>query len=587
MATSGISTTLVENALGMKTYLEFSWTLDSQNIAGNYSQISWQLRFYGEDGGWNGYIGERNYRVNIEDAFYTGASSVAIGINGSKVLATGTATIQHINDGSKTFWYAYTVEFGDAILGTVTGTGTGELPDIPRKARIVTAPNFTDEETPIIIYDNPAGEEITTLQACIANSIGTIIYAPYRDIDKSGSSYRFVLTDEELAALYSAAGNVNTSLSIRFYVRSGMGDELNYSHLNKTFTIKPVKPTLEFEILEDVSESATRVTGDNQTIVAGHSDIHYKVLAAPQKGATITKYSVTNGNSTKKVDEGYFNNTRNGVFVATVEDSRGYTTTISQELSVINYFPVTCNQEVVLNMDGTLDVTITGKYWNDSFGEFDNRLSVQQRNRKDGGTWSSWNTLDMFISEMSGGTYTLNATLSDFDPNGTYEFQSRATDELGTAESGIQSVTLLPIFDWSRNDFNFNVPVTIEGAPLNDYVIQTGTESMGTNGTWRWCKWKSGKAEAWGCQNFGKMAITTAWGGLYRSSVFEQLIPGCFLFTPDVIDISLRDSDFGGWVCKHESIPPNAQSVSFMVVRPASATTSYTNISFHLIGRWK
>jgi hypothetical protein len=317
--------------------------------------------------------------------------------------------------------------------------------------------------------------------------------------------------------------------------------------------------------------------------------VRYKFLATPQKGATIASYSVYNGNTVRRTSEGVFSNTKNGAFTFTVQDSRGYTTTISRELSVVNYFKATCNQKVALNMNGTIDMTLTGKYWDGSFGKVNNTLTIETRHRETGGEWSQWADISVLLSDISGGTYTLTTTLSGYDPNGTYEFQSRASDMLGTAESGIDSVTLLPIFDWGRNDFNFNVPVTIEGNPLDDYVIDYGSESMGSNGTWYWRKWKSGRAEAYGCRNFGNMAVTTAWGNLYRSSTFEQLLPGCFLHTPDVIDITLRGStSHGGWICKHESFAPSSQSSgAFIVVRPASATMSQVYISFSIVGRWK
>ena len=140
--------------------------------------------------------------------------------------------------------------------------------------------------------------------------------------------------------------------------------------------------------------------------------------------------------------------------------------------------------------------------------------------------------------------------------------------------------------------FGGNVDLTafsINGNQMADYIIETGEEAMGTNGTWYWCKWASGKAEAWGCRNFGNTAVTTTWGGLYRSAIFTQDLPeDVFKTTPDVITMNIVNSNFGGWICKHENSAPSAVTTgSFIFVRPASATVSPLYIGFHIIGLWK
>lgn len=135
---------------------------------------------------------------------------------------------------------------------------------------------------------------------------------------------------------------------------------------------------------------------------------------------------------------------------------------------------------------------------------------------------------------------------------------------------------------------NFNYSFTIGGYILNDYVIETGEQSMGSNGTWYWRKWASGKSEAWGCRNFGRMAVTTAWGNLYRSEIFTQDLPSdVFIRTPDSININIVHANYGGWICKHEQTAPSADTTgSFIFVRPASATVTPTNIGFYVIGEW-
>ena len=159
--------------------LTFSWSLKSQSIADNTSTISWSFA-----GSWTGtsWMYTQNSYLNINGArVYTqsGTAQLAPGT----VLASGTTKITHGTDGKKTF----NANGGGGIFqyGTIqTGSGNWELPQIPRAATLTAAPHFTDEENPTITYSNPAGEAVESLQACIANEAGTVVYANYRNISK-------------------------------------------------------------------------------------------------------------------------------------------------------------------------------------------------------------------------------------------------------------------------------------------------------------------------------------------------------------------------------------------------------------------
>ena len=98
--------------------------------------------------------------------------------------------ILHDTDGTKTVSWSWSCATGTQVLGTVTDSGSRRLTDIPRNAVIVSAPNFNDEENPTITYNNPAGDIVSSLQACISLT-GAAADIPYRDISKTGTSYTF------------------------------------------------------------------------------------------------------------------------------------------------------------------------------------------------------------------------------------------------------------------------------------------------------------------------------------------------------------------------------------------------------------
>ena len=143
-----------------------------------------------------------------------------------------------------------------------------------------------------------------------------------------------------------------------------------------------------------------------------------------------------------------------------------------------------------------------------------------------------------------------------------------------------------------RNNGNLEVNGTLifNNNTLSDFIVETGSESMGSSGTWYWRKWASGKAECYGCRDFGRMNIGTVWGTyLRRSEALSQNLPtNLFNTIPDIVDIQLVNSTYGGWISKYENGAPSKVSTgNFVVVHPVGATNSTTNIGFYIVGGWK
>lgn len=583
MATSGTKATINGGY-----QVVFEWERASYSPATATSTINWTLTF--KVTGTSAFTEIANpkptYTIVVNGETYTGTASIGIVTSGqSKVLASGSTAINQGNRGNeKSFTFSY--EQNLQGLGTFKGSSSGTLDAIPVPGYIISGENFYDNENPSVIYYS--GREVDALDICIADINGIDVYIPYRavtQVDGVNGTYTFNFTAAERAKLIELAGG--STFVFKYYLRTKINGSIYFKGWQATMFFTESVLTLNPTVTEGNS-TILNLTGDSSKLILGYSTANYSINASTTSGATITNQYVICGNTKKTAATGSFTNVQNNVFSFSATDSKGNVKTKTITLATVPYIPVTCNQSVKLNMDGTASLNITGNYFNGSFGTQNNSLTIEIRSREDGGAWTAWGDISVLLAEASGGTYTLTGTISGYDPSGTYEFESRATDKLMTAYSANGSITLKPVFDWSRNDFNFNVPVTIENNPLEDYVIETGTTSMGSNGTWYWSKWKSGKAECYGCRNYGNMGVTTAWGSLYRSETFTQSLPyGLFNNTPEVIEITLRNSNFGGLIAKHEASAPSADnSGAFIVVRPASATMSQVYISFNIIGRW-
>ena len=473
-------------------------------------------------------------------------------------------------------------------------------------ASISSAPDFTDEDNPTMKYSVQSISSTTKLEACISFD-GSKDDIPYRDIDKNTTSYTFNFTEAERNILRNATLNGSNEKTVYFYIRSTANGVTKTARLGKTLTIINAEPELSV-FLMDTNATTTALTGDSlTTVIKGYSNVSYETNSSGLKGATITGLSAVNGSKTLTTASGTFAGAESGKFTFTATDNRGLTTKKEITLKLIDYFRPTCSQEVKidkLQASGTLaKITIVakGEWCSKHFGAAHNALNVAYRYKTGSGSWSAWSGTDYVTDNNS---YSVTFTINNLDYSKSYTVQSRAVDSLSSVVTTEYTLRLTPVFDWGESDFNFNVPVSIDGnltvkgnlvvegeqpdAPA-DYVIATGSEAMGTNGTWYWEKWKSGKATCYGVRNFGNMAVSTAWGDLYRSAIFTQPLPtGLFNSMPSVITIDFSNGGMSAWSVKHEqSLPSASDTGSFMVVRAASATLSQVYLSFNVIGRWK
>ena len=128
-------------------YLTFSWSLQSQSIANNTSTIEWSLKGAGSA---SGYYLTQNITLIINGVtVYTHGQSPQIKLWNGTTVATGTAVITHGNTGTKTFTASCTAGIYE-WSPNVSGSGSWELPTIPRYATITQSLNSKTETTAVI-----------------------------------------------------------------------------------------------------------------------------------------------------------------------------------------------------------------------------------------------------------------------------------------------------------------------------------------------------------------------------------------------------------------------------------------------------
>lgn len=463
-------------ALQTKTYtqssntftLELTLVEQSTSTAGNTSTLSYTLKLKSTTKNFAQYgVGAAvkldNQTVAVRDR--GSAPKITLGTYSEVTLLSGTRTVGHTSDGSKSMALAYSLDMASASYtpGPMSGSGTMTLTKIPRGATITSAPNFTDEDDPVVKVSNPAG---VSVQLGIFKD-STHALADYRTI--SGTSYTFRLTQAEREAMRKVDTTKNTA-QVRFYVKSTVGGQTFITYLIRTLTIKNPAPTLA-PTVEDVNQTTLALTGESGNLVKYHSQVSVKTGAQAVKGATLVRQSITCGSHTLTGD-GTLEGVESGTIVVSATDSRGNTTTKTVERKLVGYVRLSCTLgQGTPDASGRYDLEVAGACYYGSFGEVDNTLTVEYRYRAQGTeAWGAWTAVDR--TTPMGFTYVAHATVEGLNYQTAYEFQARAEDALEQVESEVKVVKASPGFDWGKDDFAFHIPVYIQGVKVTPDVGQ-------------------------------------------------------------------------------------------------------------------
>ena len=444
--------------------LRFNWSQSSQSIANNNSVVSWSLQLISTSGSISS-SASKSWSVTVNGTNYSGSNTVGIGTNTTKTLASGSTTIAHNADGTKSFSFSFSQQFdinysGVGWIGTKSGSGSGTLSTIPRTSSVSSTNANIGENITITI--NRASSSFThTLSYSFCNLSGTIATKTsstsvswklpttfYAQIPNAKSSWGTITCDT-----YSGSTKIGSS-SCRFdvYVKESTN-----------------KPGISATV-KDINDTTKALTGDENKLIKYYSKAQFSITSSPKNSATTksinvkyngTTYTGGSGNSWT----GNFSNITSGSYDCSVTDTRGFTTSTTVSKTLINYVKLTCAMTVSNpTASGECTLTIKGNYFNGSFGATSNTLTVQYK--KDSGSWTN------ATATKSGNTYTATVKLTGLDYTQAYTFQARAVDKLATATTDAKKVKSTPIFDWGSDDFHFHVPVTVNG---NSKAIKIGT----------------------------------------------------------------------------------------------------------------
>ena len=498
MATSGYKDITITN----NHYIRFSWSLKSQSVANNTSTVNWNMKLIADEYGYMQSSTAKTWKVVVNGKTYSGTVNITHNPGDTLTLASGSTTIAHNADGTKTFSYSFTQQIAITYAGTrietFSGSGSGTLTTIPRVSTVKATNNYIESNSTITITRGSSDFK-HTLQYKISGADDST----YKTIvsKTTSTSYSWKIP----TAIYSSLGSAEKTkkITIRCITYSGSTNIGNKTcEITATCKESLCRPEFYDMIAYDTGTVSIKLVGNPYTqVIKDYNSFYVALSVIPKYGAKIVSYTISNGDkSVSKTGtdlgdffEGRLSYVKTAKFTFTAKDSRGFSYTESLTYELINYIQLTAslNAKCYLNPDNntaSLEFNVSGNWYGGNFGynetnsTVDNDLWLRYQLKKDGVIQESgetnpynandtdaknWHTIVATVDRKNN-KYSYSSILTNLDYTATYTIQIKAWDACpmnggaaGIATSNALTVSAKPIFDWGENDFNFNVPIKI------------------------------------------------------------------------------------------------------------------------------
>lgn len=432
---------------GQRPYATLDVVQTSQSVGNNTSTVSFTLTLHKPSR--ISSSATKYWSVTIDGQTFSGSGS--IGGSGAQTLLTGSKTITHNNDGTKSISFSASVginiTWSGSWLGTISGSGSMGLSTIARGADITSFTcstsyldgTFTIKYNPKATYTYYLRLSIPNIKQIARISLGT------QGTGEKTTTYKFSST--ELSSIYTAMPN-NANVPIGAVIECYNGATKITESSEPTITLS--LPTSIVPVIN--SQSISEATANLATKFAGYvktkSTLKVVINASGSNGSTIKSYSTvidgvtyTANSFTSQVLQ-----TSGTLTVTTkVTDSRGRTATKTTNITVYDYFSPSITTFVVsrANSNGTLSEEGTRAKFTYSYSV----APVNNKNDKDikiqylnGSTWTTLTTLTAY----SASEQTYLSTI-DFTVDSSFTFRLVANDYFVTDSKGIEK-TMGPSF---------------------------------------------------------------------------------------------------------------------------------------------
>ena len=463
------------NGANNKHVFRLKLTEGDVNVTANTSPVSFTFtiaNISGQTATWSNWGSAITYKVTINGQSYTGSIPSYETAGSTQTIRSGTQTITHASDGTKTISYSFSVTDGAGqtfTCGDASASGSMTLTTIPRTSSVTAKGAYIGSNATITInsasssFTHSLYYAINDTRPSASSSLWTAIA-----LKTSATSYKFTLP----TSIYAKIPNSMKygGVWVKCITYSG-NTTIGTAYTSCVASVNAALCTPTCSATWSCTDYHT-FTGSTETLIKYVSSVTGTVTGTALNSATVSKLQIQmdGGDWIDAGSGATITSVTSGTFNSRAIDSRGiigYGTV--KTFDIIDYIPLTLSvsaSRVLPVTDNTVTVALKGNWYNGNF-QTANTLSSRYRYRETGGTWGSYN---YFSAITSGNTYSYSITLSNFDYLKTYEIEVIVDDALGRHDTSYRKTSTvsiskgLPVFDWDADDFQFNVDVNINGS---------------------------------------------------------------------------------------------------------------------------
>lgn len=561
-------------------YLTFNWSVASQSIDSNKTVINWNIKGAGGDT-YSWYMAG-NFKVVINGSVVYSSSSRIKLFNGTTV-ASGSFTIGHNSDGSKSF--SASAEAGIYTYAVnCSGSGSWSLPTIARATQPSVSKTSATYGDKIIIHLPRASSSFThTIQAGVDGKLYFTNIAT-----GVGSSYTWTIPKDWAKYLPTKSHKIRVR-AITYSGSTKIG--------TKEASSVSVSPTSDMKPVVSISLSDDMKYKDKYGgFVKGQSKIRAKVTEKLYAGTTVSSRSLSlngvNYQTADQVSEVIISTSQ--TVSASVTDARGLTGSASVKPTVYDWFipKIGTFRAERCNVSGSSDEV--GNYIRLDYSvevapvNSKNSKSLKYGYKKQSDT--SWTVKDIALSSYS---KTGNVVIP---ASGEYSWNVKVDlkDDFTTATLSLQVGTAYVLMDFHKSskglaigkvaekekllDIEKGWTVNYKGFPIGDFI-----QEQGVSGGWVWRKWYSGIAECW-----GSATLPTVGEKTYRVTTMN--LPFKFKDTEyKVMAIPTANGHYAeyAWVGGVSAKPAKTVSSFMLGIWSETKTNMTFGMDVMVIGKWK
>ena len=449
----------------------------SANTSTNKSTVTAALYYKRNNTGYTTY-GTGTFSVTINGTKTSATKTVTITESAWVKVVEGTVTVSHGSDGSKSITISASGSISGTTLTSTSVSGTATLDTIPRATSIDSLSCATKYFNGKLTYKyTPQSSSFYNRCNISLNLDGTYIAVKSINLGKQSASQKtatVTLSESELSIIYNKLPNATKGI-LRFTFRtcldSGYTSQIgNAPYKEVTLYIPDIdatKPTATMT-LSPVSSLSSPF---NTLYIKGMSKVDANFTNAEGKyGSTIKSYSMSVGGKSygSPYTSGYLSTSGNLTVTGKITDSRGFSRTYTQTITVLDYsdpkiLPVSGESAIVAaRCDSSGNLSDSGKYlkikarrsYNKvmSGGVQNNSCSIRYRYKAEGGSYSSWTTI--LATTASSDSVTTGALLGNLDVKTSYLVQVQAIDTMGKTGTATISIPTERIYCHKAGSIN-------------------------------------------------------------------------------------------------------------------------------------